>query len=704
MKLRRKTLLIIGVTFLSLFLVVYATSQIILLKSFSELEEQNTRQNVERATNAFQDEIETLKTLSIDWAAWDDTYRFVEDSNEDYIQSNLQDKAIVALKLNLMLYVNSSDQVMYGKYYNYKEGYRTDAPAGMQEYLTESTLLNHTEPTSYIAGIIILPEGPMLVASRPIVTSYETGPIRGTLIMGRYLDADEVGQLEEITRLSIRVSQLNGLDAPSDVEEAKLVLSNETPVYVHTINETTIAGYTLMGDIFGRPALVMRVDTPRSIYQQGQSTIRYLLLYLVTAGVVIEVVMMFLLETTVLSRLTRLSFSVKDIGTQGDLTTRVNTAGDDEISSLGNSINDMLSILESAQNDQVETNERYRRLVELSPDGITVVIEGKLAFINTAGAMLLGASNSEQLLGSSMANFVDPDSIARIEEKFRQMEKDESSIQKMEMTLFRLDTNSFEAEIAAAPLTYQGKSAIQVIFRDVTERKKIDRLKEEFFASVTHELKTPITSMLSFAESVRTNKVGPISENQREVMEYIVQDAVRLRQIVDRILTFSKVDVGIKMHMSDVDIEALIDKALSSFALSAKDKQITLLKRIPEKLPLTYGDLDRLTDVLNNLIGNAIKFTGPQGSITVEAVSRGNDILILVSDTGIGISKEDLSKIFSKFYQVDPSKTGVIGGSGLGLYICKKIVEAHNGLIWVNSTLGKGTTFYFTLPKKNGGK
>jgi len=230
------------------------------------------------------------------------------------------------------------------------------------------------------------------------------------------------------------------------------------------------------------------------------------------------------------------------------------------------------------------------------------------------------------------------------------------------------------------------------------ERKKVEKMKEEFYSTVTHELKTPVTSMISFADSLYNNKLGKITEKQKEILGYVIQDAFRLRHIIDRILTFSKLEMGLDMHMQEVDFEELLDNALRVFTPSASEKNIRLVKNVPQKLPKVMCDADRIADVLNNLVGNAIKFTKEGGTIRVEVISQNKEVLVKVSDTGVGIPSEDLSRISEKFYQVDPSKTNVVGGSGLGLYVSRKIVEKHRGRFWVESVFGRGSTFYFTLP------
>jgi sensor domain CHASE-containing protein len=206
MTLRKKTLLIIGLTLIGLIALLHVITSTILLNSFARLEEQDARRNVDRVQSVLSDSLQTLNGTLGDWSGWDDTYAFVEDGNEAYIKSNFVDSTFTNLQVNLMLFIRPSGEIVYGKAVDLETGQEAPVPQGIQAHLTaDSLLLHHPDTASSITGIILLPKGPMLVASRPIVTSNDEGPIRGTMIMGRYLDAAEVESLGQMTHLSLAV-------------------------------------------------------------------------------------------------------------------------------------------------------------------------------------------------------------------------------------------------------------------------------------------------------------------------------------------------------------------------------------------------------------------------------------------------------------------------------------------------------------------
>ncbi len=347
MNLREKTLVIIGITLVGLVTILYAASQIIIMNSFAELEEETARQDVKRVLNALSNDLDTIDSTTYDWAAWDDTYAFIESRNADYIESNLIDSTFVTLKLNIMMFVHSSGKIIFKKAVDLEEEAEIPFPQSLEHQISlKDYLIRHSDVESYITGILLLPEGPLLVASRPVLTSNDEGPIRGTLIMGRYLDDAKCGYLEEVTHVSFTVHRIDSA-MPSDFETAVPFLEGES-IFIQPLNEETVAGYTVVNDVYGNPALVLRTDALRSIYSQGQASMRYFVVSLLAAGAVFGVVIMVLLESQVLSRLVYLSERISTIGERDDLSQRITMTGKDELSTLVDTINQMIETIEQS--------------------------------------------------------------------------------------------------------------------------------------------------------------------------------------------------------------------------------------------------------------------------------------------------------------------------------------------------------------------
>ena len=253
-------------------------------------------------------------------------------------------------------------------------------------------------------------------------------------------------------------------------------------------------------------------------------------------------------------------------------------------------------------------------------------------------------------------------------------------------------------------LTFLSKEELERRVRDRTaelekayrELKALDRMKDEFLNMTSHELKTPLTSINSFLQLMGHEKLGKITRKQKNAVKTISQELKRLRGSIDKILDTSRLESGrIKLEMKNLQLAELIKNTVKSMKLLAKQKRITITQKIAE-LPLIRGDEWQLTELMTNLIDNAIKFTPGGGRVTIEAKKKKDNILVEVKDTGIGVAKKDTQKLFTKFFQVEHA----VPGAGMGLRICTIIVEAHGGRIGVKSRLGKGSTFFFTLPIK----
>ncbi|MEW6222439.1 MAG: HAMP domain-containing sensor histidine kinase [Candidatus Hadarchaeota archaeon] len=227
--------------------------------------------------------------------------------------------------------------------------------------------------------------------------------------------------------------------------------------------------------------------------------------------------------------------------------------------------------------------------------------------------------------------------------------------------------------------------------------KSVDKLKTEFMNIAAHELKTPLVPMVGYLHLIDKKK---LDSEDRENLDIAIRNTQRLQRLVADILDIAKLESKVmKFNMEDIQLTTPIKDAVSSAAPFAKEKKIYLRADVPEKLPTVHGDTMRIAQVLTNLLNNAIKFTD-KGGVTLSARKSGSNVVVEVADTGIGIGRKDISKLFTKFYQADTSGKRKYGGTGLGLAICKEIVRAHKGDIWVKSKIGKGSTFAFKLPVK----
>ncbi len=241
--------------------------------------------------------------------------------------------------------------------------------------------------------------------------------------------------------------------------------------------------------------------------------------------------------------------------------------------------------------------------------------------------------------------------------------------------------------------------------------RKIDSMKSEFVSVASHELRTPLAAIKNAVQLMLSGKTGEINENQEKFLSMAERNINRLTNILNDLLNLSRIESGkIELKFENIALKEIIELAASSLRPHADVKSIQIEVEIPESLPAIYGDQEKIEQILTNLIGNAIKFTPEGGKILISAKSPshdqkggyGNMVAISVKDTGIGIPAEQLDAIFEKFHQVEGSLHRSVSGTGLGLAITKGLVEAHQGKILVESELGKGSTFTFTLPVSQG--
>jgi PAS domain S-box-containing protein len=357
-----------------------------------------------------------------------------------------------------------------------------------------------------------------------------------------------------------------------------------------------------------------------------------------------------------------------------------------------------------------QSEESYRLLVEQSPDAMLVHRQGAIIFANNACAELFGASFSGELLGKQHLDFVHPDDREAVKQRIHKFSYDLESVRRNETRFLRLDGKETCAEVMARSVIYQGEAAIQVMFRDVSERKRAEEALaqharelarsnaelEQFAYVASHDLQEPLRMVASYTQLLAKRYQDKLDADARDFIGYAVDGATRMQALIADLLDYSRIGTRGK-HFRPSSCEAVLERVLAGLKLTISESGATVSH---DPLPTVLGDDVQLGQLFQNLLVNAIKFrTETPPLIHLSTQRNGNLWTFSVRDNGIGIAPEYAERIFMIFQRLHSKNE--YPGTGIGLAVCKKIVERHGGRIWVQSQPGSGATFFFTMPDGN---
>ncbi len=379
---------------------------------------------------------------------------------------------------------------------------------------------------------------------------------------------------------------------------------------------------------------------------------------------------------------------------QGDFSKKLKIRSQDEIGQLADNLNQMSEELENKLKIISEDKDKMEVILSSIVEGIIAVDkEGRIILFNQALKEMIGYSGNS-VLGKFHWEVIRNNQVNKILKET--LQKGETLTR--EITLFSPQEKIFY--VSASPLIEKTKIwGAVVVLNDITEIKKLEKMRSEFVANVSHELRTPLTSIQGFVETLKEGAVDD-PEKARYFLSIIERQSDRLNTLIEDLLQLSKIESEERlMNFQAVNLKELIEQVTLEFKGKIEDKGQLLKVDIPPQLPLLKADAEQIATALRNLLDNAIKYTPNKGEISITVLEKEKDIYVEVTDNGIGISSEHLGRLFERFYRVDKDRSRTLGGTGLGLAIVKHIVQAHGGKVGVGSELGKGSKFFFTLPK-----
>ncbi|HMI52478.1 MAG TPA: ATP-binding protein [Candidatus Saccharimonadales bacterium] len=364
---------------------------------------------------------------------------------------------------------------------------------------------------------------------------------------------------------------------------------------------------------------------------------------------------------------------------------------------------DALGELGSSLNQTAERLDRTIRTLKdernLSSAILGSMVEG-VAVVNGSERLLFANQGFVEILGLD----VPPQSGRALVEVVRQTElleavrnviKGEPRVE-TEVVTGTLRQHFFAATVAA--VRGDENSGAVIVLHDITDLRKLERVRRDFVANVSHEFKTPLTAIQGFAETLLTGALEDV-QNRERFLGIILEHARRLARLTDDLLKLSKMDADrLELEIDRMGVSPFVDSCLETAQRRAAQKELNISVDVPEGLPDIAGDRRRLAEVLQNLLDNAIQYTLPGGRITLSARADAAEVVFTVADTGIGIPQADQPRIFERFYRVDVARSREVGGTGLGLAIARHLMEVHGGRIWVESEVGQGSHFHFSVP------
>jgi len=374
---------------------------------------------------------------------------------------------------------------------------------------------------------------------------------------------------------------------------------------------------------------------------------------------------------------------------KGNYKARVYEDPQDETSMLSQSINVLARNLQEITRSQEMQKDRLRTLIENMGSGLILIdSRGYINLINRAYKEIFHINPSDYLHRLYYEAFEHKEVIKLVEEIFM------TEVKVRKQLLLEVDIERRHFDVYGAPIigTNDEWRGIVLVFHDITELKKLEQMRKDFVANVSHELKTPITSIKGFTETLLDGAM-----HNEETLEYflsiILKESDRLQSLIHDLLELSKIEQhGFELELQTINIVQMLKEIIIILQGKAEAKEI-ILESLSEKDVFIQGDLNRLKQVFINLINNAIAYTPKGGKVQAIIEEKNDEVLVHIKDTGIGIEEKEIPRIFERFYRIDKARSRNSGGTGLGLAIVKHLVEAHHGYITVKSKVGKGTTF-----------
>ena len=502
--------------------------------------------------------------------------------------------------------------------------------------------------------------------------------LNGTVLGDSELDGDELIGVE------------NHLYRP-EVQQALRSKTGESRRFSTTVKKDMLYIATVYGK--NKTQGIIRLSMPLLEIELISDRVKKILVASLLFAFILAIIISFLASVLISKPVREISLITQDVA-RGNFSKRVPIASNDEIGDLGKAFNYM--------SEQIKLKLQE---VNLSKSRLEAVLLSMFE-----GVMVVDSGGTILLMNQTLKDFllVKDDPVGRKPiEVIRNIEiqeitdcalKGNCGVEACEISV--LTSQEKILSVHATPVIREDNSEGAVlVFYDITSLRQLEKVRRDFVANVSHELRTPVSSIKGYAETLIDGALED-KENARDFLKIIYSDSDRLARLIDDLLDLSKIESDkFGMTLKACFLKPIVMRVTAGLQKQAQDKEIVIKIEIPKDMPDILADEARIAQVLLNLIDNAIKYNKQKGIITISAKEKNKFVQVDISDTGIGISDKDLPRLFERFYRVDKARSRELGGTGLGLSIVKHIVSAHHGEVSVQSVLGQGSTFTFTIPK-----
>lgn len=442
------------------------------------------------------------------------------------------------------------------------------------------------------------------------------------------------------------------------------------------------------GQIIG----VLRLSVPLNEIKSDLSAVRDPILIGSFAGIIIVLILGVVLGGSITSRVRNMMDAARRYA-RGDLSQKVVIESGDELQSLASTINRMATMLQERIREGESEKTKFATILENMAEGVIAVGHNNEVLLLNSSAKKIFDVGDDRFMGKSLLEITRQEPL----DDAMRTAIDNQTIVANEIEWMHPDDRILKFHaigIAKEPSAVCGF----LVLHDVTEIRRLERMRREFVANVSHELRTPLTSLQGFIETLLHGAFRDPAQSEK-FLKIMEEDTHRLNRLIQDLLELSKIESRkVVLNFQSLDLKAEVEKAISVCLPLSKEKGVSIENRLQDKkLSRVKADKDKLQQILINLLDNAIKFNRPQGRILVDAIQTNHQLQVIIEDTGYGVSEEDIPRVFERFFRADKARSRELGGTGLGLAIVKHLVEAHEGKVFCESQLGLGSKFSFTL-------